>query len=1544
MIWLGLAGLIVWPIFAAIDATAGPAHYDPEKRTIRFTYMFASLAQGQFGEAAIGAPQTPSNEQDAKVRTIVLKVSDALSKATAGRMKISTLDLVTDVRRADVVISLTGKPSRGGWAIAGAIEGRPGQIGLYYQTLADEWEQDSILTAAHEVCHYVFGLVDEYNFPRGCPLTNPGGPGCLMDNYLSQGSRHGWYGRLCAADHVHHSSQAKSCQEIVDKFFNDRNVSTTEPGEPVEAGAAVATVAGRKSRIDNIVRAAMAKVREEVDGANKDNAEKKPGTKSVGVEKFKKVAEEFLKEQFASNGVNLESKEVQAIRDNVLKQAGALVSVAIPPQFEPIKVLVAKFAATRARELREQMPKESEEKLRKRLAADAWNFLSGLSGTMNAPRVGKAPSAEEKQYLDHVAMEAMTQLEEKKANEELYKAALGHIELDRQTARTVLDIAGEVGVVGIENRLTSLGEVDADLRPFIPGRTASTGFGLRRTIIVDPDPLDPRFDYILSQAGMSRYEDLRDQYVELFTKLIQRAKIELITTQLQRRRLEERRSQLALSTSDRAQKERIRRIAELGDRSRVRSQRETELRALINEVAGEVGRNRIENVIFLVPPGGIPKELVSLFEAFRRQILIKGDVRIDLVLVSSADVPAELRDIAVGSNGSIITVADVDEVGAVAQRLKNEQTSGSWVILPYQDRIDGPAYVEPMRVEPWMIEDVRRGEFQREPIEEAHGKVVEHLANAIDFFRKPKDDVGGALAVLQSAPRMNKPVDAIALLRSAQALRPDLSAPNPNAKDVQDVVAGLHKAIAALKAQRDASGTPAGGANRRTATDEVIGVLEDVAGLNGCLAPVIKVLEGKGLECTPDDITKACRVLRSAQSFGHHTAVNLLNRAADANQSHAKVIAFLNEAAGLNDVKGLDGGAWGAMFLLQNARQVRMDAFDAAIKHLEGLPKSDQGSERVFDFLRSAKMVGSSSEAVDDFLKASMRYSLEPMGAIAVMTRADVMPEGDVLTLVQTMDGLLSLEELPPADVAPTGEAEKDRAARKALQSDALSLEARTGLLQELESIKSLVLQYNKRRRIEPATDLRYAVLEHVIRARASFAEVRAILAVLLDAHRPYVSVDFNEDELLGEISRRQPDQPDSRMRSELIEALVTSLYRERMKFSARSDDPSAQATAAYLSLRIQEARLRLVQEFLHHIEQDISASKQTPLFQRINRESQVLAYQMIQDKVHKIDAGGGELRPVLPPVDVVDAAGHERRKEGRFRLPRFYAENVKFDPKKPKAEFELVLGLSRPLPGLDDEAIRSKKVKEHLELNLYNHDGRIQNTPTLELDPDLSTPTCLVYRFAPEYGETGWYQAGLILNETTFRRLGADRIHMTFSVASTTPNIRLTTSLVQLPDDPELVPPPPRRGLVRAMDRRAILEVQVYGGTSVLGASLIGTLQKIDGGTTPIEPIAQDFHDDGHTYNDKTANDGVYTTIIALDRFTVGSEYRVVIQAESTRLSKNIAPEDPGKNDEARRRDAKARGDKTKREKPVEEVETPAEEPALKFQRASSIQIRVEP
>src|SRR5262249_17347255 len=128
-------------------------------------------------------------------------VSQILEEVTDNRARIGNFECVDSVKKADIIISLTGLFERAGWAVPGAIEGRPGQIGLYYQYLDQKTPQDVALTVGHELCHYLFALPDEYSSPTfvaECPLQNPDSPGCLMDNYFA---RHG-FRRLCTnADH-----------------------------------------------------------------------------------------------------------------------------------------------------------------------------------------------------------------------------------------------------------------------------------------------------------------------------------------------------------------------------------------------------------------------------------------------------------------------------------------------------------------------------------------------------------------------------------------------------------------------------------------------------------------------------------------------------------------------------------------------------------------------------------------------------------------------------------------------------------------------------------------------------------------------------------------------------------------------------------------------------------------------------------------------------------------------------------------------------------------------------------------------------------------------------------------------------------------------------------------------------------------------------------------------------------------------------------------------------------------------------------------------
>ncbi len=199
-----------WALFGwcRSEVTAGPGNYDPATRTFNLTYTFAVVpSAGMMGAQLeqLGQVQPATPDQNAQIRAYFAAVSDKLWQATGQKGKIGTLNLVDNVKQADVIVSPTGKIGRGGYATPGGFEDRQGHLVISYEDLtASGKDIDAQLTIFHELCHYLFALPDEYrdNEQVGlCPAQNGSGPGCLMDNYWFDGPRHGWYGRFCNGDH-----------------------------------------------------------------------------------------------------------------------------------------------------------------------------------------------------------------------------------------------------------------------------------------------------------------------------------------------------------------------------------------------------------------------------------------------------------------------------------------------------------------------------------------------------------------------------------------------------------------------------------------------------------------------------------------------------------------------------------------------------------------------------------------------------------------------------------------------------------------------------------------------------------------------------------------------------------------------------------------------------------------------------------------------------------------------------------------------------------------------------------------------------------------------------------------------------------------------------------------------------------------------------------------------------------------------------------------------------------------------------------------------
>lgn len=657
-----LAVLILVPGFWASvpEAKAGPARYDPQTRSFHFTYTYAALSENVYaGIQGIGARQKPTPEQDAKARAMVKAVSDALERATGGRARIASLDPVNDIKDADLVISLTGNPGRAGWAIPGAIEGKPGQMGLYYQYLVDSAVQDVVLSAAHELSHYLFGLTDEYvhaYFPRGCPTTNPGGPGCLMDNYLTNGDRHGWYGRYCADDHfTANPVQPKSCQTLVDQFFNQRNAPPADPGLVKESQKA------------NVISAAGGFVRSE--------AEARGGSRtgiSASLGSLRTLARRFLLDQFEHFGIKFNTREIgEVIKDVAI--AGS--KIALGGQGRITDELVKKLTETGLK-LAVDFAKKSLES-RRRAIRDELKKVA-----LDAPEIGKSLTQEELRLIDQIATNTASKSADEVRFEQLVQAARVHIEADLLNLQLSIANSATLGDPGTDVRLGQLRKLRKDVDDALPGRSAVTiadpRFGVRRTVIIAPDPLDPNDDYILTQSGVHAYSEFRESCIKQFIKLVDRAKILPIWIT----GIEDDDQPLAM-TDARFQRTRERLLSENGVQAR-----NDRMQAIVSRVVDKVKSNQFENIIIFAPPGGLPAELGRPLDAVRDQVVGHTDLRLDVVLIDTATIPMPLRDLVMLSGGSILTIADIDEVGALAQRLRNQQSAGAWVTLPYQGTIN----------------------------------------------------------------------------------------------------------------------------------------------------------------------------------------------------------------------------------------------------------------------------------------------------------------------------------------------------------------------------------------------------------------------------------------------------------------------------------------------------------------------------------------------------------------------------------------------------------------------------------------------------------------------------------------------------------------------------------------------------------------------------------------------------------------------------------------------------------------------------------------
>jgi hypothetical protein len=631
---LGAAGLI------EREGRAGPTRYDAEKKSFRLNYTYARLpSEVVMANPGVqsGEPQTPTDLQEKTVHGFLGSVNAALQKATLGNASIESITLVRDVKQADVVIDLTSSSSRGGLAIplGGDGTGKPGRFYLYYQELARTEatnRQAVVLTSTHELCHYFFGLPDEYrdnvNVPF-CPV--PPGAGCLMDNYFNRA----WSGKLCTGtasrpgDHnpaapqrAFVGSTQDSCLELVRQFVVRRggNFDTSHrpssavvtSGTPMEDDVPVGLVRRAATLLRRDPRA-LPILKQAGGGLNE-------GQRAL----LRRIALELVRKA-ATEAIDLSPIEVKV----ALRVVSAVVG-------DPLTAEVLARLSARARDLAAK-PGGPDKFLK--ISA----VTSQLLQFLRDEKIVASPSPEVVDAVREVATEA---------------------------------VAGPPPV-----RVES---------------GASDKSGKRESVILAPVPLVAALDTVATQGNPeASYSDIREEGIREFIRLSDRDRVEIylpqhaadqgIGAKVEVKQADEREIGPMVERDRKLLK-----LLQKSDPAEYTSRAVDRATEVLREIADRIEKKRLENVTLLVPPGGLDRIAESRAEEFARTMLNRTDVRFDIGLVGTTTISRVLRDLAYRTQGSVLTIIDRDEVGSVAQRLALEQTQGNWVIIPEQGRLDFP--------------------------------------------------------------------------------------------------------------------------------------------------------------------------------------------------------------------------------------------------------------------------------------------------------------------------------------------------------------------------------------------------------------------------------------------------------------------------------------------------------------------------------------------------------------------------------------------------------------------------------------------------------------------------------------------------------------------------------------------------------------------------------------------------------------------------------------------------------------------------------------
>lgn|GEM_PF-6853676 len=646
--------------------------------SLKYTYAelpFAGMTPTQIQQ--LGTLRQPKGDQDKKFRATFGSAAAVITGATRNKVRVEKLDYVGDVQAADLVVSLGGGSGRMGWATPGAFGGRPGQMGLYYQCLTKEREEDAILIVAHLLSHYLFDLPDEVSedgVRAFCPQQNPDGPGCLMGNFFSDGPRRGYYGKFCGdKDHNpaapvastlsdKHNSQ-DSCQHWVNQFLSRNSVA----GEISSSSAAT-------DRFQTLEIAARSYTRSEMLKNKVGTTRRTLTCSNADRDQLRSFARKYLDEQLAFMSRDPEFRDWLGLND-VPEAVERVVAFVL---FEPV-------------ERPSNFDQSLVEYLGKTAKAEARQLLNGLTTTPGSQAVPAVQGAELDSMVQSVKGKLLEYLLHLSAGAFVISDTPGPTSILPQDERFIEAVARDAVVESIRKN----GGKPESQTPTFPGQpapgeqVAGGSRQVRQVLILAPLPFEPGFDVVASDSHeVVPFATVRKQAIDVVSNTLGEDVWEIHEIPS---------SPAPASEEGRLLDAGLRSLLRINSKPVASQQdRRDNFSRMFDDTMKRLQDQTIAGVVVFLPPGNMPVDLMTRWNdllkwARGRQ---SSPTQFDFIKFGPGHVPFPLQELAASTGGSIRRVGFVHEVGACAQQLRSRSFSGAAVSVPEQGVVDLKAVKE----------------------------------------------------------------------------------------------------------------------------------------------------------------------------------------------------------------------------------------------------------------------------------------------------------------------------------------------------------------------------------------------------------------------------------------------------------------------------------------------------------------------------------------------------------------------------------------------------------------------------------------------------------------------------------------------------------------------------------------------------------------------------------------------------------------------------------------------------------------------------------